>query len=238
MFEFHGRVVLVTGAGGALGGVVARRLLDAGARVALFDRQSDRPPSAIPEIASEPGRAAYFACDLADAAAVAASVGEALARFGRLDAVLNIAGAWRPGGDVESTTEEAWRQLWEANFVSALNVCRAALPILKRQGSGAIVNVGSKASLAGGAGASAYSVAKTAVLRLTESIAEEGKALGVRANLVLPGTLDTAANRKAMPDADTSLWVAPEALADALLFLASDLSRAVTGAAIPVFGRG
>ena len=76
------------------------------------------------------------------------------------------------------------------------------------------------------------------MLRLTESIAEEGKAHGVRANLVLPGTIDTPANRAAMPGADTALWVAPEALADAILFLASDLARAVTGAALPVFGRG
>ena len=238
MTDFEGRVVLVTGAAGALGGVVARRLLDAGARVALFDRQADRPPAGIAELASAPERAALFACDLADLAAVEKGVGEAVSRFGGLDAVLNIAGTWRPGGDVESTPEESWRTMWEANFVSTLNVCRVALPILKRRGRGAIVNVGSKASLAGGAGASAYSVAKTAVLRLTESIAEEGKAHGVRANLVLPGTIDTVANRKAMPEADTTLWVEPEALADVILFLASDRSRAVTGAAIPVFGKG
>ena len=238
MSEFTDRVVLVTGASGALGGVVSRRLLDAGARVALFDRHADRLPHDVPEIESAPGRAALFLCDLADGGAVETAVAGVVERFGRLDAVLNIAGAWRPGGEVESTSDEVWKSLWSANFLSALNVCRAALPHLKRQGSGAIVNVGAKASLSGGAGAAAYSIAKSAVLRLTESIAEEGKALGVRANLVLPGTLDTPGNRKAMPDADTSLWVAPDALAEVILFLASDRARAVTGAAIPVFGRG
>ncbi len=238
MFDFKDRVALITGASGALGGVVARRLLNAGARVALFDRNAGRLEQDFPELEQDPRRVAVFVCDLADAAAVELAVRKATTRFGRLDVVLNIAGAWKPGGDVESTPDETWRTLWEANFLSTLHVCRATLPKLKEQGSGAVVNVGAKASLAGGAGASAYSVAKTAVLRLTESIAEEGKAQGVRANLVLPGTIDTPANRKAMPETDTALWVAPEALADAILFLASDLSRGVTGAAIPVFGRG
>ena len=238
MFDFSGRVALVTGASGALGGVVARRLLDAGARVALVDRSGDRLAALFPETAAAPERAALFACDLADSAGVTKVIDEVLAKLGRLDHLFNIAGAYRGGNDVEATSEEDWKMLWEANFLSTLHVCRAALPHLKRQGSGSIVNVGSKASLAGGAGASAYSVAKTAVLRLTESLADEGKSHGVRANVVLPGTIDTPANRMAMPDADPGLWVETGALADAILFLASDAARAVTGAALPVFGRG
>ena len=158
-------------------------------------------------------------------------------RFGRIDQLYNVAGAWRGGGNVEATSDEDWDFLWRANFVSARNVCRATLPRMKAAGGGAIVNVGSQASLAGGAGAAAYSVAKSAVLRLTESIAAEGGGSGVRANAVLPGTIDTPANRRAMPDADPKQWVEPEALADAMLFLASDAARAVTGAALPVAGR-
>lgn len=239
MFDFTGRVALVTGASGALGGVVARRLLDAGGRVALVDRGGhERLAERFPELGDAPERAAAFACDLADDAAVARTVAEVVARLGGLDHLFNVAGAYRGGDDVEATADETWKLLWEANFVSTLHVCRAALPRFKAQGSGTIVNVGSKASLAGGAGAAAYSVAKTAVLRLTESLAEEGKAHGVRANLVLPGTIDTPANRRAMPDADPALWVEPEALADVLLFLASPYARAVTGASVPVFGRG
>jgi NAD(P)-dependent dehydrogenase (short-subunit alcohol dehydrogenase family) len=238
MFDFSGRVAVVTGASGALGGVVARRLLEAGAKVALIDRGSQGIASLLAVAGSDSARAGIFACELANAAAVERTIGEVLERFGRIDLVFNIAGAFRGGDAVESTSDGDWKLLWEANFLSALHVCRSALPRMKAAGGGAIVNVGSKASLAGGAGAAAYSVAKTAVLRLTESIAEEGKSHGVRANLVLPGTIDTPANRQSMPDADPSHWVAPDALADAILFLASDLARAVTGAALPVFGRG
>ena len=238
MFDFSGRVALVTGASGALGGVLARRLLDAGAAVAFVDRSGGQLAERFPEIASAPERAALFVCDLADGEAVDRLVAEVTARFGTIDHVFNIAGAYRGGDDVEATGDETWKLLWEANFLSTLHVSRAVVPRMKERGAGSIVNVGSKASLAGGAGAAAYSVAKSAVLRLTESLAEEGKAHGVRANLVLPGTIDTPANRKAMPDADSATWVAPEALVDAILFLASDLARAVNGAALPVFGRG
>ena len=109
---------------------------------------------------------------------------------------------------------------------------------MRRQGAGAIVNVGSKASLGGDAGAAPYSIAKTAVVRLTESLAAEVKVDGVRVNAVLPGTIDTPANRRAMADSDPRAWVEPEALADAMFFLASPQARAVTGVALPVFGLG
>jgi len=128
--------------------------------------------------------------------------------------------------------------MWEANFRSVLQVCRAVVPVLKRQGEGTIVNVGSRGALRGDAGVAAYSVAKAAVVRLTESLAAECKHHGVRVNCVLPGTIDTAANRAAMPDADVSTWVEPEALVDAMLFLASPAARAVHGVALPVYGLG
>ena len=234
----RGRVALVTGASGALGGALARRLLDEGERVALFDREARRLERDFPELRSAPERARGFSVDLADAAAVTRSVAEAIAVFGRIDAAFNIAGAFRGGTSVEATTEADWQLLLDANFRSTLHVCRAVVPILRAQGGGVIVNVGSKASLGGDAGVSAYAVAKTAVLRLTESLAAEVKRDGVRVNCVLPGTIDTPANRAAMPDADPSGWVPLEALVDAILFLASPAARAVNGAALPVFGTG
>ena len=161
-----------------------------------------------------------------------------LARFGRIDLLFNIAGAYRGGETVEDAPDESWKMLWEANFLSALHLCRAVVPQMRRHGGGAIVNVGSKASLGGDAGAAPYSIAKTAVVRLTESLAAEVKGDGVRVNAVLPGTIDTPANRRAMPDSDPRAWVEPEALADAMLFLASPQARAVTGVALPVFGLG
>jgi NAD(P)-dependent dehydrogenase (short-subunit alcohol dehydrogenase family) len=238
MFDFGGKVAVVTGASGALGGVVARRLFEAGASLALVDRDLDRLAALWPEAQAGTDRLSFHACDLADAPAVTRCAAEIEQRHGRIDHLFNIAGAYRGGETIEEAPDATWTMLWEANFLSALHLCRAVTPGMRRRGSGTIVNVGSKASLGGDAGAAPYSIAKTAVVRLTESLAAEVKRDGVRANAVLPGTIDTPANRRAMPDADPSTWVDPQALADAMLFLASPLARAVTGVALPVFGAG
>lgn len=238
MLDFSDKVAVVTGASGALGGVVARRLFAAGARLALVDRGIDRLPALWPEAEGEPERLAFFACDLAQHAAVARCAEEIAARFGHIDHLFNIAGAYRGGETIEEAPDAIWTMLWEANFLSALHLCRAVVPGMRQRGSGSIVNVGSRASLGGDAGAAPYSIAKTAVVRLTESLAAEVREHGVRVNAVLPGTLDTPANRHAMPEADPRAWVDPLALADAMLFLASPQARAVTGVALPVFGLG
>ncbi len=238
MLDFSHQVALVTGASGALGGVVSRRLFATGARLALIDRHAERLDALWPELASEHGRLACFACDLADSSAVVSTVAAIADRFGQIDHVFNIAGAYRGGESIEEAADESWKLLWEANFLSTLHICRAVVPGMRRRGHGTIVNVGSKASLGGDAGAAPYSIAKTAVVRLTESLAAEVQHEGVRVNAVLPATIDTAANRRAMPDADPRTWVEPEALADAMLFLSSPYSRAVTGVALPVFGLG
>lgn len=236
MFDFSDRVAVVTGASGALGGIVARRLYAAGAALALIDRDTARLATLWPESESGSERLSFHACDLADAGGVTRSAAEILERFGRIDLLFNIAGAYRGGETVEETPDATWKMLWEANFLSVLHCSRAVAPAMRRHGHGAIVNVGSRAALGGDAGAAAYSVAKTAVVRLTESLAAELGRDGVRVNAVLPGTLDTPANRHAMPDADPNSWVDPQALADAMLFLASPLARAVNGVALPVFG--
>lgn len=235
MFDFTGRVALVTGASGALGAVLCRRLLDAGAAIAALDR---RPERLLASFADAGARLSAHAVDLADPAAVDSALAAALARHGRIDHLFNLAGSFAAGGPVEATPLETWRRLMDSNFHSTLFVCRAAVPELVRQGGGTIVNVGSRASLGGDAGVAAYSVAKTAVLRLTESLAAEGKRRGVRVNCVLPGTIDTPANRAAMPDADFGDWVEPDALVDVLFFLSSPAARALHGVAVPVFGLG
>lgn len=237
MFDFEGRVALVTGASGALGEVLVRRLLAAGARVETIDRDAERTAHRFADRAGDE-RLRFHGADLADGDAVATLVDVVLARQGRIDHLFNVAGAFAADGAVEQTPLATWERLLDANFRSTLNVCRAVVPAMKRQGAGTVVNVGSRASLAGDADVAAYSVAKTAVLRLTESLAAEGKRLGVRVNCVLPGTLDTPANRSAMPGADVSTWVEPDALVDAMLFLAAPAARALHGVALPVFGLG
>lgn len=237
IFDFTDQVALVTGASGALGSIVARRLLfETGARLVLPARDPEDLRGLFPEIDGDTVLAQ--ACDVTDPEAVEALVRAAEERFGRIDLLCNVAGGFRGGAPVHQTDVAEWDFLMNLNARAVFLVCRAVVPALLRSGGGAIVNVASRAALAGDAGVAAYSASKAAMLRLTESLSAELKGQGIRVNAVLPGTIDTAANREAMPGADRSRWVESEALADVILFLLSDGARAVHGAALPVYGLG
>jgi NAD(P)-dependent dehydrogenase (short-subunit alcohol dehydrogenase family) len=158
-------------------------------------------------------------------------------RFGRIDALINIAGGFR-WQTIHDGDPQTWDELHRLNVISTLNASIACLPYLRRAKAGRIVNIGATAALKAATGMGAYAAAKSAVHRLTESLAEELKAEGITVNAVLPSIIDTPANRKDMPDADRSKWVAPAELAAVILFLASDAASALTGALIPVTGRG
>lgn len=227
------KTVIVTGAFGALGREVGRTLARGGWRVALVDAAASAPA----ELSAEFGPDAMHAgVNLTDAHAAQTCADAVAAAAGRIDALVNVAGGfrWQTVADGEP---EAWDRMFEINVKTALLMSRAALPSLLASGAGSIVNVGAAAAARAGAGMGAYAAAKSGVLRLTESLAEEGKAQGLRVNAVLPGIIDTPANRKDMPEADTSRWVAPQAIADVVAFLVSDAARAITGAGIPVTGR-
>jgi NAD(P)-dependent dehydrogenase (short-subunit alcohol dehydrogenase family) len=158
------------------------------------------------------------------------------AKFGRVDALLNIAGGFQ-GDTVADGKADSWDRMYAMNLKTALNACKAALPYLLESGAGRIVNVGAQSALHAASGMGPYAASKSAVHRLTESLADELKLKGVTVNAVLPSTIDTEANRRDMPKADFSRWVAPADLAAVILFLASDEAKAVTGALIPVSGR-
>jgi NAD(P)-dependent dehydrogenase (short-subunit alcohol dehydrogenase family) len=224
------KVVAVTGGLGALGQAVVRALRAAGARVAVLDRVA--APAAPPE----PGVLVQGGIDLADGAQADAALERAAAELGGLDALVNIAGTFR-FETLEQGSVETWDFLYRVNLRTAVSTSKAALPHLKTRGGGRIVNIGAGAAAKAGAGMGPYAASKSAVARLTESLAEELKDQGVNVNAVLPSIIDTAQNRADMPKADFSRWVAPEALADVIVFLISPASRAVTGALIPVSGR-
>ena len=222
-----GRVVAVTGGHGVLGRAVVEAALARGWRVAVIDHAMGH---SAPDGALEIG-----GVDLTDPAQAGAAVGRVIERFGRLDALLNIA-----GGFVWQTTDDAapaWDRMFALNLSTALHASRAALPHLKASDAGRIVNVGSAAALKAGAGMGAYGASKAAVHALTQSLAEELKTTAVTVNAVLPSIIDTPANRADMRDADPDQWVAPADLAAVILFLASPESRAMTGALVPVMGR-
>jgi NAD(P)-dependent dehydrogenase (short-subunit alcohol dehydrogenase family) len=235
MFELSDRVVLVTGGAGNLGQAVAQALARAGATRALVDRSRERLEAIYG--AEAPDALLLGDTDLTDEASVARCVGAALARYGRVDALVNAVGGFAGGKKVHEDDLANWEHMHRINLRTALLASRAVVPHMLARGAGRIVNVAARAALGGIAGLGAYCAAKSAVVRLTESLAAELKDQGINVNCVLPGTIDTPQNRRDMPNADFSKWIAPAAIADVILFLVSDAARAVSGAAVPVYGR-
>jgi len=236
MPDFQDRVVMITGAAGNLGQAVVRAFESAGAKLVLVDRAPDRLPRMFPEMVYSPDHYLAVSVDLLDPQAVAAMAQEAARLFGRVDVLANVAGGFRSGTPVHETPWETWDLMMDLNARSVLHTSRAIVPLMLEQSAGKIINVAARAALEGSAKMGAYSASKSAVLRLTESMSAELRRSGINVNCVLPSTIDTPPNREAMPKADHTRWVAPEAIADVILFLASDAARAVHGAGIPVYG--
>lgn len=232
--EGTGRVVLITGAAGNLGRAVAQAFVQQGDRLALVDLKHEALVQAYgpPESTVH----AYLPADLLDAAQAEAAARAALARFGRIDVLCNLAGGFRMGEAVHEISAATWDFLLDLNARTVLHTARAVVPAMRAAGRGSIVNVGAYAARRGLAQMGAYVAAKSAVIRLTESMAAELREQGINVNCVLPTIIDTPENRAAMPDADPARWVAPGDLASVIAFLASDAARAVHGAALPVTG--
>lgn len=226
------RVALVTEGAGGLGSAVVEAFLADGWRVAVptHSGPSDTLESAA---ARHGGRLTWFPADLAEEAGAAEAVERTAVWAGRLDAVVHTVGGYAGGTPLHETPLDVWDRMMRLNLRSAFLIGRAAIPRLGHDG--ALVFVASRAALRGRKGHAAYAVSKAALLTLVEAIAEEQKG-GVRANAVLPGTIDTPANRASMPDAKHETWTPPEEIARVILFLASPASAPVSGAAIPVYG--
>ena len=233
----HDRVVLVTGAAGNLGRAVARSFAESGDRLVLVDRSATRLPHLFADLADDRRHLLAGAVDLRDPDSVQAVVDQAIARLGRLDVLVHTVGGFLGGKPVHETSLEDWDQMQSVNARSAFVVSRAVLPRMLEQSSGRILLIAARPGLAGKAGMGAYSAAKAAVLRLTESLSAETREAGINVNCIVPGTIDTPENRQAMPEADFARWVTPESLAGVIVFLASDAARDIHGAAIPVFGQ-
>lgn len=235
MFDFTEKAVIVTGATGNLGQAVARAFVAANARVVLVARSAERIHDALPELAASPD-ALIAPADLTDAQSVQFVVDAALAAFGRIDILANTVGGYKAGKPVHETPIETWDFMHNLNARTAFLVSQTVVPAMRDQGSGKIIHVASRAGLRGGRNAAAYSAAKSAVIRLTESLSAELKLSNINVNCVLPGTIDTPQNREAMPNAKHERWVPPADIAKVMLFLASDAARAIHGASIPVYG--
>jgi NAD(P)-dependent dehydrogenase (short-subunit alcohol dehydrogenase family) len=232
-------VALVTGAAGALGAEVARTLSQRGCRLALVD--SEHGKTRLEQLAAALGGAVVIAGDIATEGVWR----DALPRIEReLGAAPSraalIAGAWRGGKPLhEETSDDAWRAMMTANVETVYRSLRALLPAMVAQRRGSVVLVGSRAVEQPwtSAGAAAYAASKSAVVALAKAVAAEVLEHGVRVNAVMPSTLDTPANRAAMPKADHGAWVSLPSAAGVIAFLLSDEARDVSGAAVPIYGR-
>ncbi|WP_421785382.1 SDR family NAD(P)-dependent oxidoreductase [Hyphobacterium sp.] len=224
------KVIAITGGFGILGEAVCRAAKGAGWTVIAIDR-ADGPREGFPD-----GVEAMGGVDLTQAEAAADLFNAIVKKYGRLDALLNIAGGFR-WETLEDGNIDSWDFLFSINVKTAATACKMALPYLKAAPAGRIVNVGAAGAVKAGMGMGAYAASKSGVMRLTEALAEELKSTNVTVNAVLPSIIDTPQNRSDMPEADPGDWVAPEDLASVMLFLASDAAKAVTGALVPVTGK-
>lgn len=225
--DLSGKHVLVTGGGGALGRAVADAVAVAGARVTRFDRAY--PPALA-------GRDDCRVVDLGDADAVAAAVAAATVTLGPIDALCNIAGGFDMGAGVADADDAQWQAMFALNVATLRHMLKAVVPGMRARHAGAVVNVGALSAVSGKPAMSAYTASKAVVMNLTEALAAEVAADGVRANAVLPSIIDTPANRAAMPAADPAAWVAATDIAAVICFLCSDAGRAINGALIPLAG--
>lgn len=235
MVEAAERVVVITGAFGALGSAVAHAFGRTGARLALIDVA--QPSAEIQSAFGGGGHMLLGGADLADVEGTRKVMAAIAMRFGGIDVLVNIAGGFRwekiADGDIDT-----WDSLYGMNLRSAVVACRSALPAMLERGGGRIVNIGAGAAAKAGLGMGAYAASKAGVQRLTEALAEEMKDQNITVNAILPGIIDTPRNRLDMPKADVSRWVSPDAIAKVITFIASADAAAITGASIPVFGRG
>jgi NAD(P)-dependent dehydrogenase (short-subunit alcohol dehydrogenase family) len=224
-----GKVVLVTGANGGLGASVTQAFLDAGAKVLGTSREIRQSEFSSPEFTAVSG-------DMAGAPGAKLLIDQVIKKYGRLDVLAHTVGGFAGGQSIADTDEKTFQQMFAINLHATFYVLRAAIPELRKSGEGRVIAIGSRAALEPGAGVGAYSASKAAMVSLIRTVAAENHDVGMTANVILPGTMDTPANRKAMPNADFSKWVKPGTVASLMVWLAGEAGRDVNGAAIPVYG--
>jgi len=224
-----GKVVLVTGANGGLGTYVTRAFLDAGATVVGTSRKIQQSDFNNPNFTAVPAE-----ISTRDGAKVL--VDQVVARFGKLDVLAHTVGGFAGGQSVADTDDATFQRMFDLNLNCMFHILRAALPALRQTG-GRIIAIGSRAALEPGPGVGAYSASKAAMVSLMKTVALENKDAGLTANVILPGTMDTPANRKAIPNADVSKWVQPATIAELVVWLAGEAGKDVNGSVIPVYGK-
>ena len=225
-----GKVVLVTGANGGLGTYVTQAFLDAGATVVGTSRKIQQSDFINPSFTVLRG-------EISTREGAKVLVDQVLARFGKLDVLAHTVGGFAGGQSIVDTDDATFQRMFDLNLNYVFHILRAAMSPLRTTGNGRIIAIGSRAALEPGAGVGAYSASKAAMVSLLRTVALENKDAGLTANVILPGTMDTPANRKAIPNTDVSKWVQPRTVAELVVWLASEARKDVNGSVIPVYGK-
>lgn len=236
--SLNAKVAIITGSAGNLGQAIAQQLDRSGVHLALFDRAYGRLSEIFPEWVESSKHMFVESVDLIDEEKVSIAVSRVVQRFKRIDILINAAGGYRAGNPTHETTDQAWDFMMDLNARTVLNVSRAVIPYMLEISSGKVLNVAARPGLKSPRNGAAYAASKSAVMRLTESMSAELKHAGINVNAILPGTIDTPANRKQMPEANFETWVNPGDLSSVIRFLVSDEAIAIHGALIPVYGLG
>jgi NAD(P)-dependent dehydrogenase (short-subunit alcohol dehydrogenase family) len=223
------KVVLVTGANGGLGTYVTQAFLEAGATVVGTSRRIQQSDFNHPGFTAMPA-------ELSTRDSARALAEQLLARFRKLDVLVHTVGGFAGGQSIADTDDATYQQMLDVNLNSVFHILRATIMPLRQSGEGRLIAIGSRAAVEPGAGVGAYSASKAAMVSLIRTVALENKDAGLRANVILPGTMDTPANRKAIPNADFSKWVQPSAIASLITWLSRDAGKHINGAVIPVYG--
>ena len=235
-YDFEGKVVLITGGTGALGREASLSFLKSNA-VAIITHVTDRE---IPQLESTLGdlmkKVMLIKADIGDEEQVEKTVSDVVKKYGKIDVLINVVGGYLGGKKVTEMTGKEWDLMMNLNLKTAFLISKHVVGQMVKQGSGKVVHVAARLGLKGIFGNSAYCASKSGLIRLVESLSDEVKDKNINVNCILPSIIDTGANRKDMPDADFSKWVKPSEIAQVMLFLASDDSKLIHGAAMPVYG--
>jgi len=234
--KLGGQLVLVAGGTGGLGRAVSLAFLEQSWRVAVTYRRREEWEALQSAAGANKERLEGYGVDVTDEPAVSGLIESLVGNGGRLDALINTVGGYAGGVRLWDLDSKVFDQMLALNLRSGFILSRATVPVMLKQGYGAIVNVAAKAAFDHAAGAAAYAASKAAAVAMMDSLAAELKSTGVRVNSILPSIIDTEANRKAMPKSDFAKWPKPEEIARVILFLCGDDGKVVRGAALPVYG--
>jgi NAD(P)-dependent dehydrogenase (short-subunit alcohol dehydrogenase family) len=225
----RGKLVLITGANGGLGTYVTQAFLDLDATVVGTSRKIQQADFTSPNFTA-------IAAEFSTGEGARSLVDQVVAQFGKIDVLVHTVGGFAGGQSIVDTDGPTLQRMLDLNLNSVFHIARAVVPVLRKTGDGRLIAIGSRAAIEPGAGVGAYSASKAAMVSLIKTVALENKDAGLRANVILPGTIDTLVNRKAIPNADVSKWVKPATIANLITFLAGEAGKDINGAVIPVYG--